>query len=70
VISNHLLAFISCLESRHEMSLSLNMVSTPQVSSGTQARQSMARNVFISEVEGAMNNYMTVLNGIAGRYGR
>jgi hypothetical protein len=52
------------------MSLSLNMVNTPQVSSGTRARQSMARNAFISEVEGAMNNYMTVLNGIAGRYGR
>jgi hypothetical protein len=51
------------------MSLSLNMVNTPQVSSGTQACQSMACNVFISEVKRAMNNYMMVLNGITERYG-
>ncbi len=46
------------------------MVNAPRISSGTQARQSKACNAFIHEVEGAVDDYMTMLNGIAGRYGR
>jgi len=47
-----------------------NMVNAPHISSGTRACQSKAHNVFIREVEVAVDDHMTVLNGIAGRYGR
>jgi hypothetical protein len=46
------------------------MVNTPHISSGTQARQSKARNAFRNEIEGAVSDHMTVLNGIAGKYAR
>ena len=70
MISNHSVDFFSHFESRRAISPSPNMVNAPRISSGTQARQSKACNAFIHEVEGAVDDYMTMLNGIAGRYGR
>jgi hypothetical protein len=62
--------FIAHFESRRAISPSPNMVNVPRVSSGTKARQSKARNAFIKEVEGTVKNHMTMLNGIADKYGR
>ena len=52
------------------MSPSPNMVNAPRISSGTRARQSKARNAFVHEVQGAVDDHMAVLHGIAGKYGR
>jgi len=46
------------------------MVNVPHASSGTQTCQIKACNVFINEVEGAVDDHTAMLNDIAGRHRR
>jgi len=46
------------------------MASTPSVTSETQASQTAVRNILTQDINGAIDDFMKVLDGIAEKHGR